>query len=51
MTEGEIMFYGGSLDIVTGILVLLIGFSIFPKQRKKLLKKLSEDYGDSADFN
>ena len=42
LTTGSFMYYGGFLGIGVGILSIFICLAIFPKQRKKLLKKLED---------
>ena len=42
LTTGSFMYYGGFLGIGVGVFFLLICFAVFPRQRKKLLKKLEE---------
>ena len=41
MTTGSIMFYGGIAGIAVGIILALVCLKIFPRQRKRLLDKLS----------
>ena len=43
ITTGTLMYYGGMIGTGIGILLLVICLIIFPKQRKKLLKKLGEE--------
>ena len=42
LTTGGLMYYGGFLGIGVGVFFLLICLVVFPRQRKKLLKKLEE---------
>ena len=42
LTTGSLMYYGGFLGIGVGVFFLLICLAVFPRQRKKLLKKLEE---------
>ncbi len=42
LTTGSLMYYGGFFGIGVGILSILICLAVFPKQRKKILKKLEE---------
>lgn len=44
MTTGEIMFYGGLLVIAVGIVLFLLLIPLFSHQRKKLEKKIREEY-------
>lgn len=43
MTTGSIMFYGGIVGVAIGILLALICMKVFPRQRKRLLEKLSKE--------
>lgn len=43
MAAGEMMVYGGIAGIIGSILLVVICMKIFPRQRKKLLEKLSEE--------
>lgn len=43
MTAGSTMFFGGIAGITIGIILALICLRIFPRQRKRLLDKLSRD--------
>ncbi len=43
MTQGTIMFLGGIAGIVVCILAILISLAVFPRQRKRMLKKLGRE--------
>lgn len=42
MTVGDIMFYGGIAGAAVGVILIIICVNVFPRQRKKMLEKLSE---------
>lgn len=42
MTMGTMMFYGGIAGVAVSLLAAIICAVVFPKQRVKALKKLSE---------
>lgn len=42
MTLGNMMFYGGIAGAAVGVILIFICVNVFPKQRKKMLEKLSE---------
>ena len=44
MTTGQWMVYGGIGLIVTGIVAICLYIPLFSGQRKKLEKKIMEDY-------
>ena len=44
MTTGQLMVYGGIALIVTGVLTVCLYIPLFSSQRKKLEKKIMEDY-------
>lgn len=37
------MFYGGIAGVAVGVLLALICMKVFPRQRKRLLEKLSKE--------
>lgn len=43
MTTGTLMFYRGIGGIVLGVVLGLICLRVFPKQRKKMLERLSQE--------
>lgn len=42
MTMGNLMFYGGIAGVAVGIILIIVCVNVFPRQRKKMLEKLSE---------
>ncbi len=44
MTTGQIMVYGGIMLIAAGVLTVCLYIPLFAGQRKKLEKKIKEDY-------
>lgn len=44
MTMGQMMVYGGIALITLGILAIILCIPIFSGQRKRLEKKIKEDY-------
>ena len=44
MTTGQLMVYGGIALIVTGVLTVCLYIPLFAGQRKKLERKIMEDY-------
>ncbi len=44
MTAGQLMVYGGVALIVIGVLAVCLYVPLFSRQRKKLEKKIKEEY-------
>ena len=44
MTTGQLMVYGGTMLIAVGVLTVCLYIPLFAGQRKKLEKKIKEDY-------
>lgn len=44
MTMGQLLFYGGIGLAVLGIVMILLCIPLFAGQRKKLEKKIQEEY-------
>lgn len=44
MTAGQLMVYGGVALIVIGVLAVCLYVPLFSRQRKKLEKKIKENY-------
>ena len=40
ITTGTLLLFGGGVGIAVSIIALLICLAVFPKQRRKLLKRL-----------
>ena len=43
MTMGTFMYYGGMIGVGVSLLSLLICLKAFPRKRRKMLEKLSEE--------
>ena len=44
MTTGQLMVYGGTMLIAAGVLTVCLYIPLFAGQRKKLERKIMEDY-------
>jgi|GEM_PF-3477562 len=44
LTKGEMMLYGGIVGIVLLVILSIMLVAAFRKQKKKLLKRIEEDY-------
>lgn len=45
-TSGEMLFYGGILGMAVVLLVSVIVFCVMSKSRKRLRRKLDNEYGN-----
>jgi len=50
LTPGEMLFYGGIAGIVVVIIAAVITFVVMSGSRKRLRRKLDEEYGSNMNF-
>jgi type II secretory pathway pseudopilin PulG len=48
LTPGEMLFYGGIVGMAIVIIVAVIVVAVLAGSRKRLRRKLQEEYGDSV---
>jgi len=49
LTPGEMLFYGGIAGMAVVVIVSIIVIAILAGSRKRLRRKMYEEYGDNTD--